>query len=89
MIADRLGIYPIWIATGFEYDWHVGCLSILPTNRFRDICRESLLTRTPIMLHELLPTLVAAADYSLIYLLGGGGVFGAVVIFILAKFLGK
>ncbi len=41
------------------------------------------------MFFELLPTLFAAADYSLIYLLGGGGVFGAIVIFILAKFLGK
>ena len=89
MIADRLLICPIWIATSFEYDWHVGCLPVLPTNRFRDICRESLLKRTLIVFHELLPTLVAAADYSLIYLLGGGGVFGAVVIFILAKFLGK
>lgn len=41
------------------------------------------------MLYELLPMLFAAADYSLIYLLGGGGIFGAIVIFILAKFLGK
>ncbi len=38
---------------------------------------------------EFFPSIVAAADYSLIYLLGGGGIFGAVVIFILAKFLGK
>jgi hypothetical protein len=41
------------------------------------------------MLIEALPSLVAAADYSLIYLLGGGGVFGAIVIFFLARFLGK
>lgn len=33
--------------------------------------------------------LVAAADYSLVYLLGGGGLFGAIVIFIVAKMLGK
>jgi hypothetical protein len=32
---------------------------------------------------------VAAAGYSLVYLLAGGGVFGAVVIFIIAKMLGK
>ena len=32
---------------------------------------------------------VAAAGYSLIYLLFGGGLFGAVVIFIVAKMLGK
>jgi hypothetical protein len=32
---------------------------------------------------------LAAAGYSLIYLLLGGGFFGAVVIFIVAKMLGK
>ena len=32
---------------------------------------------------------VAAASYSLFYLLFGGGLFGAVVIFIAAKFFGK
>jgi len=31
----------------------------------------------------------AAAGYSLIYLLGGGGLFGAIVIFFVAKMLGK
>jgi hypothetical protein len=31
----------------------------------------------------------AAAGYSLIYLLGGGGLFGAIVIFVIAKMLGK
>jgi hypothetical protein len=31
----------------------------------------------------------AAAGYSLIYLLGGGGLFGALVIFVIAKMLGK
>jgi len=35
----------------------------------------------------LLP--IAAAGYSLLYLLFGGGVIGAVVIFILAKILGR
>jgi hypothetical protein len=37
----------------------------------------------------ILPHLFAAAGYSLIYLLGGGGLFGAIVIFIIAKMLGK
>ncbi|HEX3998068.1 MAG TPA: hypothetical protein VHX65_05920 [Pirellulales bacterium] len=32
---------------------------------------------------------VAAAGYSLIYLLGGGGLFGAFVIFIIAKMMGR
>jgi hypothetical protein len=35
------------------------------------------------------PMLVAAAGYSLIYLLMGGGLGGAVLIFIVAKMLGK
>lgn len=36
----------------------------------------------------LLPP-IAAAGYSLIYLLFGGGLFGAVVIFAIAKMFGK
>jgi hypothetical protein len=32
---------------------------------------------------------IAAIGYSLIYLLFGGGLFGAVVIFVIAKMLGK
>ena len=35
------------------------------------------------------PTLVAAAGYSLVYLLAGGGIFGAFVIFVIAKMLGQ
>jgi hypothetical protein len=35
------------------------------------------------------PVLFAAAGYSLVYLLAGGGVFGAIAIFIIAKMLGK
>jgi hypothetical protein len=41
------------------------------------------------MIAFLLPHMVAAAGYSLIYLLGGGGLFGAFVIFVIAKMLGK
>jgi hypothetical protein len=41
------------------------------------------------MLALLIPHMFAAAGYSLIYLLGGGGLFGAIVIFIIAKMLGK
>ena len=37
----------------------------------------------------LFPPLFAAAGYSLIYLLGGGGLFGAVVIFFVAKMFGR
>ena len=33
--------------------------------------------------------LFAAAGYSAMYLLGGGGVFGAIVIFFVAKMMGK
>ena len=35
------------------------------------------------------PMLLAAAGYSLIYMLGGGGIIGAFVIFILAKMIGQ
>ena len=35
------------------------------------------------------PILLAAIQYSIIYLLLGGGVFGAVVVYIVAKVLGK
>ena len=37
----------------------------------------------------LAPAVVAAAGYSLIYLLFGGGLGGAFLIFIIAKMLGK
>ena len=36
-----------------------------------------------------MPIMVAAAQYSLIYMLLGGGFGGAIVIFIVAKMLGK
>jgi len=38
-------------------------------------------------MHLILP--LAAAGYSLVYLLAGGGLGGAVVIFVIAKLLGK
>ena len=41
------------------------------------------------MIALIIHPLVAAAGYSLIYMLGGGGLFGAIVIFIIAKMLGK
>ena len=34
-------------------------------------------------------TLIAAAGYSLVYLLAGGGIVGAILIFIVAKLLGR
>lgn len=42
---------------------------------------------TMLALSTLMP--VAAAGYSLLYLLFGGGIFGAIVIFIVAKMFGK
>jgi hypothetical protein len=33
--------------------------------------------------------LLAAAGYSFVYLLAGGGLFGAIVIYFVAKMLGK
>lgn len=41
------------------------------------------------MVTLLVPTIMAAAGYSLIYLLFGGGLGGAILIFIIAKMLGK
>jgi hypothetical protein len=38
---------------------------------------------------EQMPILVAAAQYSLIYLLLGGGMGGAILIYFVAKMLGK
>jgi hypothetical protein len=35
------------------------------------------------------PVIFAAAGYSLIYMLGGGGIVGAIVIFFIAKMLGR
>ena len=40
-----------------------------------------------ILAQTVLP--LAAIGYSLVYLLAGGGVFGAVVIFLIAKMLGR
>jgi hypothetical protein len=42
---------------------------------------DAILTNSPIV--------VAAAEYSLIYLLGGGGLFGAIVIYFIAKSLNR
>jgi len=41
------------------------------------------------MLALILTPIVAAAGYSLLYLLFGGGLGGAVLIFFIAKMLGK
>jgi hypothetical protein len=38
---------------------------------------------------EQMPVLLAAAEYSLLYLLCGGGIVGAAVIYVVAKSLGK
>jgi hypothetical protein len=35
------------------------------------------------------PMLFAAAQYSIIYMLLGGGVFGAIVVYFVAKVLGR
>jgi hypothetical protein len=41
------------------------------------------------MIALIVTPMFAAVGYSLIYLLGGGGLFGAVVIFFIAKMFGK
>ena len=46
----------------------------------------SLLSQTLIPMHTLLPLAlpIAAIGYSLVYMLFGGGIFGALVIFLIA-----
>ena len=39
------------------------------------------------MLNQI--AIIAAADYSIVYMLGGGGIFGAIVIYFLARMFGK
>jgi len=41
------------------------------------------------MIAMIIHPMFAAAGYAFIYLLGGGGVVGAIVIFFIAKTLGK
>jgi hypothetical protein len=41
------------------------------------------------MIALIIHPMFAAVGYSLIYLLGGGGIFGAVVIFFIAKMFGR
>lgn len=41
------------------------------------------------MIALILTPVIAAAGYSLVYLLLGGGLFGAIFIFIIAKMLGR
>ncbi len=43
----------------------------------------------PTMIALIIQPMFAAAGYSLIYLLGGGGLLGAIIIFIIAKMLRK
>jgi hypothetical protein len=42
-----------------------------------------------IMIALLIAPMFAAAGFSLVYLLAGGGLFGAFIIFIVAKMIGK
>jgi hypothetical protein len=59
--------------------------------REQDIDNEKPLTigERNIMIALISAPLLGAAGYSLVYLLGGGGLFGALLIFIVAKMLGK
>jgi hypothetical protein len=41
------------------------------------------------MIALIIPHIFATVGYSMIYLLGGGGLFGAVVIFFIAKMFDK
>jgi hypothetical protein len=41
------------------------------------------------MIALTIPYIFAAAGYSLVYLLGGGGLLGALIIFVIARMFGK
>ena len=41
------------------------------------------------MIALLMPTMLSAAGYSMLYLLFGGGIGGALLIFVVLKMLGK
>ena len=41
------------------------------------------------MIAILVPPILAAVGYSLVYMLAGGGLVGAIVIFFIAKMFGK
>jgi hypothetical protein len=59
-------------------------------SRCRTAARDRPLGGLPLMgTLTQLPMLVAAAQYSLLYMLFGGGLFGAIVIYVIAKMLGK
>jgi hypothetical protein len=70
------------------WNWHNGCFKCLSwiSTRFH----AELDSRRPNMdsLIHMVPV-VSAIGYSLVYLLAGGGVFGAFVIFVIAKMLGQ
>jgi hypothetical protein len=51
--------------------------------------RINLITIQKSMIALLITPMFGAAGFSLVYLLGGGGLVGAIVIFIIAKMLGK
>ena len=42
-----------------------------------------------LMIALIISPMFAAAGYSLVYLLGGGGLIGAILIFVVAKMVGK
>jgi hypothetical protein len=49
----------------------------------------SFLRRTQMELFAQTILPLAAAGYAFVYLLAGGGIFGAIVVFFVAKLLGK
>ncbi len=60
--------------------------NVFPTGPEQYLSIQLIITMLPLML-ALLPA--AAIGYSLLYLLFGGGFVGAVIIFIVAKMLGR
>src|SRR5580693_580208 len=63
------------ISCAFRF-WHSGCFSALSVNSTRFHTELSLWERTMDNLIHMVPV-VSAIGYSIVYLLAGGGVFGA------------
>jgi hypothetical protein len=76
----KLGSYMHTGDCGMPVAWRNSCLK-QPTSKTRRGAQMEMVLQTPVV--------IAAAGYSLVYLLAGGGFFGAFMIFLIAKMLGK
>lgn len=86
---DRFPNLSFCIGSRFKRTGHILC-KLRNSSEIHVPDKRNLMLE-PTFLHTTVTTLpvVAAIGYSLIYMLFGGGVFGAIVIFVVAKMFGK